>query len=314
MTVLLLTAFAAAGGGHWHPVAYLMFVVCAAGAGAVAAIRRRQVSITTAVVTAVVLGLCIPVVGLNSNNMINGIVFVVLLVAAAWTAGYAVRERREHASAMRTQAEVQAVTDERLRIARELHDVVAHSIGVIAIQAGVGRRVIATQPDEAAKALDVIEATSRDTLGSLRRTLNTLRGTDPQAAPREPAPGLTDLERLVASTAAGGVRVDLRWLGDRQPVPAEVDTSAYRIVQEALTNVVRHAGVSECTVTVDFRGADVFIEVIDDGRGVQASGAGYGVLGMRERAALLGGDLIACPRPDGGFGVAARLPLPVGAQ
>ncbi|MFJ9448497.1 sensor histidine kinase [Kitasatospora sp. NPDC101235] len=193
----------------------------------------------------------------------------------------------------------EAVTSERLRIARELHDMVAHSIGIIAIQAGAGSRVIQTQPAEAREALRAIEATSRETLSGLRRTLVSLRQADRGAttseqSPLAPTPGLADIERLAAATAGAGVRVDVRCTGEQRPVPADIDLSAYRIVQEALTNVVRHA-----------------VEVVDNGRGAIEDGPahGFGLIGMRERAGLLGGHLSAGPRPEGGFRVAARLPL-----
>jgi len=308
---LLVVSGAAVAGGHSSALIYVQFVVCAAVVGAIASMRPRRMSIPAAVVTLLVLAGLAPLNNNGSNTLINTTVLGILLVATAWTVGYTVRERREHSAAIRVQAAHQAVADERLRIARELHDVVAHSIGVIAIQAGAGRRVIKTQPDQAEKALEVIESTSRETLGGLRRTLGTLRGTDPQAAPLEPTPGLADTDRLVRSTGDAGVRVDLRQLGDPRAVPADVDASAYRIVQEALTNVVRHSGATECEVTIDFRAEDLYLEITDQGTGPHHPGAGYGIVGMRERVALLHGDFIAGPRPEGGFRVAARLPLPV---
>jgi signal transduction histidine kinase len=210
----------------------------------------------------------------------------------------------------------QAVTAERLRIARELHDMIAHSIGIIAIQAGVGSRVIETQPAEALAALRAIEATSRETLSGLRRTLVALRQADLVAAsvqaPLAPAPGLADVGRLAAATTDAGVRVDVRWGGKRRPLPVDIDLSAYRIVQEAVTNVVRHAGTRRCRVAIDYGEVELSVEVIDDGRGMPSSpvDAGFGITGMRERVSLLHGHFSAGPRPEGGFRVAARLPLP----
>jgi signal transduction histidine kinase len=248
--------------------------------------------------------------GLAVNGMI-----ALLALAASCMAGLLSRERREHAMALRAQEVAEAVTAERLRIARELHDMIAHSIGIIAIQAGVGSRVIQTQPAEARQALRAIEATSRETLSSLRRTLVSLRQADRGAtaseqSPLSPSPGLADIERLAAATAGAGVRVDVRFSGEQRPVPADIDLSAYRIVQEALTNVVRHAGTGRCRVAIDYGDEELSVEVVDDGCGTSESDHGFGLIGMRERVGLLGGHLSIGPRPEGGFRVAARLPLP----
>ena len=160
---------------------------------------------------------------------------------------------------------------ERLRIARELHDIVAHSIGIIAIQAGSGRRVFDASPDEARDALAAIEATSRETLSGLRRMMTGLRhaepGPGPGQAPLGPAPGLADIERLAAMTLDAGVQVDVDWHGSREPLPADIDLSAFRIIQEAVTNVVRHAGTGQCRVSIDQQDGQLSIEVTDSGRG-----------------------------------------------
>ena len=248
---------------------------------------------------------------------------LVLAVAVAWMAGSSVRVRREHAAALQAWATEQAVTAERLRIARELHDVVAHSIGVIAIQAGAGSRVIGTQPDAARDALSAIEATSRETLSGLRRMLGALRHAEPgegvRPSPLDPAPGLADVQRLVAAAKDAGVQVDVHWLGERRALPAELDLSAFRIIQEAVTNVVRHAGTDRCRVTVEYREDEVTVEIVDEGRGGEPADGqsrdttvrgGHGIVGMRERASLLHGHFEAGPRPEGGFRVRARLPLP----
>ncbi|MBQ0985184.1 sensor histidine kinase [Streptomyces sp. F63] len=243
-------------------------------------------------------------------------VFLTLLVVTAWTVGHSVGERRRHSTDLRTRAAEQAVVAERLRIARELHDMVAHSIGVIAIQAGVGRRVIETQPSEARNALAAIENTSRDTLAGLRRMLGALRHVSPgDGAPLAPAPVLADLEEMVERTGDAGVRVDIEWRGERRALPAEIELSAYRIIQEALTNVVRHSGADACRVTIDCQKDRLSLEITDDGRGPSdlPAAAGYGLTGMRERAALLNGEFAAGPRQEGGFRVTARLPLPVAA-
>jgi len=165
---------------------------------------------------------------------------------------------------------------------------VAHSIGIVALQAGAARRVIDTQPCRAREALGEIEAASREVLAGLRRTLGALRDGDPgDAAGRTPpaaTPGLADIDGLAAATAAAGVRVDVRWLGQRRALPQEISLSAYRIIQEAVTNVVRHADTHACQVTVDCREDELSIEVVDAGRGRgTTTGTGYGLLGMRER-------------------------------
>ncbi|MFG2825715.1 sensor histidine kinase [Kitasatospora sp. NPDC048365] len=271
---------------------------------------RRAAAVATAVSCSVQL-LVIGVFAHGDNLTVNLLISVLATVAAV-IAGLLGRERREHAVALRAQEVAEAVSAERLRIARELHDLVAHSIGVIAIQAGVGARIIATRPDDAAEALRTIETTSRETLAGLRRTLVSLRQAAADDPSLSPTPGLADLERLAAATGDAGVRVELRRTGERRPLPAEVDLSAYRIVQEALTNVVRHAGTGRCRVTVDHGDTELLVEIVDDGRGAADGGStGFGLIGMRERAALLGGRLSAGPRPEGGFRVAAHLPLPV---
>ncbi len=185
---------------------------------------------------------------------------------------------------------------------------VAHSIGIIAIQAGMGRRVIGTQPQEAGNALAAIESTSRETLSGLRRMLGALRQSE--GAPLDPAPGLADLDRLVTAAGDAGVRVKLRTTGRPRPLPPDLELAAYRVVQEALTNVVRHAGVPDCEVTVGHGEAELSVEVTDGGRGAAVGAEGYGIVGMRERVALLHGVFEAGPRPEGGFRVAARLPVP----
>lgn len=280
----------------------------------------RRVSIVAVAVSAAVQLLVIGVFAHGDDLAVNAVI-ALLATTASCMAGLLSRERREHAVALRSQEVAEAVTAERLRIARELHDMVAHSIGIIAIQAGVGSRVIQTQPAQAHEALRAIEATSRETLSGLRRTLISLRRADRGGAPPSeqsplaPSPGLADVERLAAATADAGVHVDVRLSGEQRPVPTDIDLSAYRIVQEALTNVVRHAGTGRCRVAVDYGDGELSVEVVDDGRGTTGNGSahGFGIIGMRERVGLLGGHLSAGPRPEGGFRVAASLPLPAPA-
>ncbi|MFJ4774492.1 sensor histidine kinase [Streptomyces uncialis] len=250
----------------------------------------------------------------GADNHLSSVMFLVLGLAATWATAHLLRERREHAESVRAGAAAHAVTAERLRIARELHDMVAHSIGAIAIQAGAGRRVIADHPDEARAALAAIETTSRDTLAGLRHMLGALRHTDPQAPPLDPAPTLADLGRLVATARDAGVHVDIEFRGERRPLPADLEAAGFRIVQESITNVIRHAATPRCRVSVDYGDGALSLTVTDDGRGHGTPGQGYGITGMRERAALLRGHCTAGPRPGGGFEVTARLPVPVAAR
>jgi signal transduction histidine kinase len=218
----------------------------------IAATRPRRISLAA---TLMVFGVPAVFVAEGLEMPVQLDVLVLLTTVIAWLAGQSVRQAAVQAEARRAQAQAQAAVTERLRIARELHDMVAHSIGIIAIQAGVGRRVIGTQPAEARNALTAIEATSRETLAGLRQMLGVLRRAEPGPGrgPLESAPGLADLGRLAATTRDAGVRVELRWLGPRRSLPADIDLSAFRIIQEAVTNVIRHAGTGHCRVTVDCR-------------------------------------------------------------
>ncbi|WP_433428092.1 sensor histidine kinase [Nonomuraea sp. CA-141351] len=240
---------------------------------------------------------------------------VAMTTIIAWLIGHSVRQAREHAETLVAKATVQAVTDERLRISRELHDTVAHSIGVIALQAGAARRVIDTQPGRASQALGEIETVGREALSGLRRMLGALRHSQANrphdAAEPHPSPGLADLDRLAEATTDAGVRVEVSRRGEPYRLPPEIDVSAYRIIQEAVTNVVRHAGTGSCRVFVDYRDGELAIEVLDEGRGPRRTpgSSGYGLIGMRERVSLLHGTFAAGPRPEGGFRVAAHLPL-----
>ena len=238
-----------------------------------------------------------------------------IVLLAAWAAGRAVRAGRAYADGLREQAERraeakvdqarQAVAEERLRIARELHDVVAHSMSVVAVQAGVGRYVIDSNPAEAARALDAIETTSRATLREMRQLLGMLR----DATPGEllSAPGLADIADLAERA---GLRVDVAVRGMPRELPAGMDLAAFRIVQEALTNVVKHAGTGHGRVVVTYSDEAVAIEVTDDGAGAAGGGdEGHGLIGMRERVALYGGEFSAGPLPGRGYRVSASLPI-----
>jgi signal transduction histidine kinase len=288
----------------------------------VAAYRERRVSL---------IGLAAAEVGLAGVQLTPGRTGLstwignTLVLAAAWLLGNFVADRRAYAAQLEERtAELEqaredlarrAVADERLRLARELHDVVAHSMSVIAVQSGVGAHVAETQPEEARKALAAIETASRAALEELRRLLGVLRqddGDEPHGS-LAPVPGLADLDTLLAEVGKAGLAVKLRVEGVRPELPAGVDLSAYRIVQEALTNVVKHAGPARAQVVVCYGDQEVAVEITDDGKGAAGDGrtakVGHGIIGMRERVALFGGDLEAGPRPGGGFRVAARLPF-----
>jgi signal transduction histidine kinase len=248
-----------------------------------------------------------------------------LIIGAAWLLGYFVGDRHVYAARLeertaeleqaREELARRAVAEERLRLARELHDVVAHSMSVIAVQSGVGAHVAESRPEEVGKALSAIEATSRATLEELRRLLGVLRQDSESQASLAPVPGLADLDGLLGEVAKAGLAVRLRVEGTPSQLPAGVDLSAYRIVQEALTNVVKHAGPARAQVVVGYGDQEVRVEVTDDGRGAVTSASdgrverGHGLIGMRERVAAFGGDLEVGPRPGGGFRVVARLPL-----
>jgi len=248
-------------------------------------------------------------------------VYVALSLLAFLWLGEAVRARRAYVAELRDRAERaertreeearRRVGEERLRIARELHDVVSHSIGVISVQAGVAAHLLRRRPDKADQALAAIRQASDEALGELHAMLGVLRQPGEGQAPLAPAPGLAQLDSLVGRAAMAGVRVEVAVEGEPRPLPPAVDLACYRIVQESLTNVVRHAGATSATVGIAHGGGEVVIDVVDDGRGSTADGgkgAGRGIAGMRERAGALGGTLAAGPRPEGGFRVHASLP------
>ncbi|MFI9597722.1 sensor histidine kinase [Nonomuraea sp. NPDC052265] len=244
-------------------------------------------------------------------------VISVLLFTTVWTVGYAVGMHRRHlGELLRNQARLakQSVTDERMRIARELHDVVAHGMSVVTVQAGFGALVIDDDPQEARAALTAIETTGRQSLAEMRRLLGVLREEERSEGPElAPASGLADLDPLVEQTARAGVRVELTVTGEPRALPPGIDLSAYRIVQEALTNVVKHAATGSARVALCYDPDELSIEVADDGLGCRKADGpslGHGLIGMRERAHLCGGTFHATPLPEGGFRVTATLPTP----
>ena len=387
--VTMLTGPKAGALTYFLPVAYVLYLVAATYEHRRAAARALIAVFATLLADAVLLRL-------TGGHVVpdGGLVSAALCVIIAWFTGYIVRQRRRYALRLQDEAASKAVAEERLRIARELHDVVAHSMSVIAVQAGYGQYVIDTQPADARDALGAIQATSREALDEMRRMLSALRQADETdrrevaaraapgpgtgadvgsgadvgvpaadsaggsagdagavgavgAAPLSPAPGLADLDRLVSRTASAGVRVDVTRCGQPRNLPASLDLSAYRIVQEALTNVVKHAHTSSCRVLIGYGQDELILEVTDNGAGLPAmagagvpgnslalagggpvlpaesstpgwsvpdvAGSGHGIIGMRERVSLLGGEFSAGPLPGYGFQVSAHIPLPAGS-
>ncbi|HXT89018.1 MAG TPA: sensor histidine kinase [Trebonia sp.] len=298
--------------------------------------RLAAVATLAAVEAAILAGLLTASATAHTQNIM---LHTMLTAAAMWFVGTGVRERRRYRAGLARQAAEHqraeaerghhTLQEERLRIARELHDVLAHSLSVVTVQAGVGRRVGAARPAEALRALRSVEEASRGALDELRRVLCLLRGDDEPAATGAvgggpgvpvpalaPAPGLADVDSLAAMVRRAGTPVRVDVTGDVAAVPPTAALTAYRIIQEALTNVVRHAPGADAAVHVRIGSAGVRIRVTDTGRAPWPGGAadlmggdGHGIIGMRERAAIFGGTLEAGPLPGGGFQVTALLPV-----
>jgi len=361
--------------GPLLPLALVLFLVAATRSR-----RAALAALAASLALCAVEGLIMSLDGVGAGNaVVAGLILIIV-----WMVGYSVGQRRAYAARLRHQAADNAVTAERLRIARELHDVVAHSMTVVAVQAGFGEYVFDSQPAQARAALGAIQTVTGEALADMQRMLGALRqaadgtpgpagqaagGADgapapggqagtqatgspapgtpaTAAAPLAPAPGLADLDRLVASTAGVGVRVEVVRTGQARAIPAGIDLAAFRIVQEALTNVVKHSGADRCQVRIAYGTGELCVEVTDPGQppGAQAQAAGarsmalagapahvgagpasgdarggpapggHGIAGMCERVGLYGGELEAGPQPGRGFRVAARFPLPAGSQ
>jgi signal transduction histidine kinase len=266
--------------------------------------RQRAFTVTVAALS--VAGLVLAMVSGGSTPVFRlaSAILGTVALGMAWTLGRLVRDRRLAQRRAAEQLAERAVVDERLRIARELHDVVAHSIGVIAVKAGVANHVMRVRPSEAETALRDIETTSRSALTEMRQLLGVLRGPGPAEVPR-----LSALPVLVERAETAGVRVRLAVDGVRE-LPEGLELTVYRIVQEALTNVAKHAAPASCEVSVVGDGRQVRVSVTDDGAGAGVGEGGHGLVGMRERVLMYGGTFAAGPRPEGGFAVTARLPVP----
>lgn len=279
---------------------------------AVAACARRELRLTVAVlVVGVVAGLAMRPVDLSSG----GALVTVAILTGAGVLGAGVRERRERFEAEVVASQERAArgaSDERLRLTRELHDIIGHAMGVMVVQAGVAERLLGSDPDRARDALARIGETGRSSLAEMRQVLGTLRDGDQETAalPRAPMPSLADLPALVDQLRGAGLPVTLVVDEDLGVVPAGVDLAAYRIVQESLTNCLKHADATKVSVRVTRGAGDVRVLVLDDGsRRVEPAPDGRGLAGMRERVTVYGGELSAGPVAGGGFRVVARLPV-----
>jgi signal transduction histidine kinase len=278
----------------------------------VAAYRPRRVSVPIAL-----LGVALGGVALvfDRQTDLADLAVNYLVGIGAWVVGDSTRSQRERTAwlAQRQHDEARrAAAEERVRIARDLHDVVAHHISVIVVQAEAAQEVLAAHPERAEGAMATVADTARSALGELRRMLGLLRS----ESGRAPQPDLAAVDDLVASVRGAGLAVELRTSGPARPVDGVVGVTAYRIVQEALTNVLRHADARRACVDLVFEDEALVVRVADDGRGLAAGkggpgggGGGQGLVGMRERVAVLGGRLEVGPAPGGGFAVDARLPL-----
>jgi len=298
--------------GYVNGVALLLPAVALGTAAAMWPIRR---SVAWAVATTLML-----MGATAANNPLGaiggGFVIIPANMAVALFAGIAIGNRRAYVESLRDRAEREArrqIDEERLRIARELHDVVAHTMATINVQASAATQLLRDRPEQAAESLAAIRAASKDGLRELRAILNVLRHADEPADPTQPAPGLARLDALAAGVRAAGLPVTVTVTGQPRELPAVTDLAAFRIIQEALTNAVRHAGPATAAVSVRYGDAALDIEITDTGRGGApgngSSETGHGLRGMRERAAAAGGTIEIGPGARGGFRVAARFPL-----
>ena len=254
----------------------------------------------------------------RNGTELGGTAFHTVFLAAAWLLGDSIGSRRAYVREIEEKAERlerervtearRVVAEEQARIARELHDVVAHALSVIVVQAGAAAELFELEPARAEKPIRSIDVAARAALADLRRVLGILH----ESASYEPQPGLARLDTLIDQVRATGLDVALEIEGALRPLPAPVDLSAYRIIQEALTNTLKHAGAQHARVSVRY-GEQLRVQIRDDGNGDSGNSAGHGLTGMRERAAMLGGSVEAASPPTGGYLVTARLPLEDGA-
>jgi signal transduction histidine kinase len=272
------------------------------------------------VALAVTLGMIAASIVAEKGFAVGDIAYGWFLAGGAWLGGWAVRSRTVRAQLSEQRAELAeheaqwraeaAVAEERLRIARELHDVISHGISVMTQHAGGVRRLLAPEQVREREVLEAVERTGRESLAEMQRMLGVLRG-PAETAEAAVTPGLADLDALLDAARSAGLAATLDVTGEVRPLPPGLDLAAYRIVQEAVTNVLRHARARSLACTVEHGVREVVVAVTDDGVGDDGAGGGHGLIGMRERAALYGGAVETGPRPGGGFAVRAVLPVPV---
>jgi signal transduction histidine kinase len=302
------------------PFAVSLFVVGMAVAFLIGNLRN---AVQAGIGLAVVLGGAAIIVYNIPGHSAAELVFIPLEFAISWLAGFLLRETAEQAEAAEVRASLaehereaealRAVVDERTRIARELHDIVGHSVSVMTVQTSGVRRLLSPEQEQEREALLAVERTGREALAEMRRVVGALRDADesPALAPR---PSLSRVDKLVAQARETGLPVDLEIEGEPVSLPAGVDLTAYRLVQEGLTNAIKHSAARHAEVRVRYNPGHVEIEVRDDGRGVDSadstsSDGGHGLVGMRERVSIYGGELEAGPHAGGGFRLRARIPV-----
>ena len=312
LVVGALVAKDALGGADELVVLLLCGVVTAFAVGALEPSPRSELALAALLMLAAV------AVMLGESGAPSELLFSALALGAPWGAGRLVRDRTERAGmleelAIRREHETRdrvrlAAAEERTRIARELHDLVGHSVSLMVLQAGAAEQLLRERPDAAIASLVSLQATGRSAVDELRRALGLLRD-DAGSGALEPLPGIDELDAFLGRVRGAGIPVELRVEGDPVPLPDGVSLAAFRILQEALTNVVKHAGDASARVLVAYAPDLLRLEVVDDGDARAAGPSGHGLVGIRERVAMYSGRLEVGPRPDGGFGVAAELPL-----
>jgi signal transduction histidine kinase len=298
------------------PTNFITFFTGCAAVVLVAMLRDRRQAIAG---LAIVIGTEAVVERTDPQGGLGNFLFIGLIFTVLWVVGFALgrkfeeadeaRDRAARAEREREERARVAVAEERARIARELHDVVGHSVSLMTVQASGVRRLLRPEQEREREALLVVERTGREALAEMRRMVGVLRR--PEEAPAlAPQPSLEHLDRLVAQAREAGLQVDVRVEGEAVELPAGVDLTAYRLVQEGLTNAIKHAQAKRAEVVVHYSDGEVEVMVSDDGRGVgTGDGGGQGLVGMRERVSVYGGNLDAGPKPGGGYRLRAKLPL-----
>jgi signal transduction histidine kinase len=298
------------------PFDFIIFLASCAAVFLIGLIRERAQAVAGLVLA---WGVVAVVAYRDPLGNLDGFIAPSVIFGIIWTIAFALgrkfeeadeaRERAARAEREREQRARSAVTEERARIARELHDVVGHSVSVMTVQASAVRRLLRPEQQREREALLIVEQTGREALAEMRRMVGVLRR--PEEAPAlAPQPSLEHLGKLVEQAREAGLPVDLRVEGEPLPLPAGLDLTAYRLVQEGLTNALKHARAERAQVLVRYSDGDIEVTISDDGRGAgSGDGSGHGLVGMRERVAVYGGELEAGPRPEGGYRLRARLPL-----